>query len=151
MRLFLACLVTLFISFCAMAQPLTEAEVEQRAKQVGQSLRCVVCQNQTIEESDASLAQDMRKLVRARIRKGDSNEEVIAFMQNRYGDFVLLKPPVQANTYLLWFAPAVLLGFLLLWYGMRVRRRPVELEAEALNDDELKRLKTLADTAEDDR
>jgi len=143
--------VALLMALPALAQSPSETEIEERAKHVGQSLRCVVCQNQPIEESDASLAQDMRKLVRARIRGGDTDEEVVAFMQNRYGDFVLLKPPVQSNTYLLWFAPAILLVLLLLWYGIRVRRKPATIEAEALNDDELKRLKILSDQAEENK
>ncbi len=131
-----------------MAQTPSEAEIELRAKEVGRALRCVVCQNQPIEESDASLAQDMRKLVRARIRKGDSNEEVMAFMQNRYGDFVLLKPPVQANTYLLWFTPAALLGFFLIWYVVRVRRGSAKIDAPTLSADELKRFTALANDQE---
>lgn len=140
----LIALFTLLIAIPALAQAPSEAEIELRAREVGKALRCVVCQNQPIEESDASLAQDMRKLVRARIRKGDSNEEVMAFMQDRYGDFVLLKPPVQANTYLLWFAPAILLGFFLFWYVVRVRRKPVEIAAQALNAEELAKFEKLA-------
>lgn len=133
----LIALFTLLIAIPVLAQEPSEAEIELRAREVGRSLRCVVCQNQPIEESDASLAQDMRKLVRARIRKGDSNEEVMAFMQDRYGDFVLLKPPMQANTYLLWFAPAVLLGVFLIWYVMRVRRKPAKIDGQALSAEEL--------------
>lgn len=151
MRFFFTLIIVLFINLPALAQTPSEAEIELRAREVGRAIRCVVCQNQPIEESDASLAQDMRKLVRARIRAGDSNGEVIAFMQNRYGDFVLLKPPVQANTYLLWFAPAGLLGFSLLWYVIRVRRKPIKITAKPLSADELKRFKKLSDNQEQDR
>ena len=80
-------------------------EIEERARDVGKQLRCVVCQNQSIEESDAELAADMRFVVRERLVAGDSDEEVIALMRDRYGDYVLLKPPVQGNTFVLWGAP----------------------------------------------
>jgi len=150
MKLFFALITALLLSFPALAQTPSEADIEARAREVGRAIRCVVCQNQSIDESDASLAQDMRKLVRARIRAGDSNVEVISFMQNRYGDFVLLKPPVQANTYVLWFAPAILLVFFLLWYVVRVRRKPGAVAAQALNADELKRFKKLTKGQETD-
>jgi len=112
----------LAMAFSAFAQ-LSDAEVEERAKEVGRSLRCVVCQNQSIDESDAPLASDMRKLVRARLKDGDSNAEVISYMQDRYGDYVLLKPPVQANTYILWFAPFLILLAVLGWFFMRAGKR----------------------------
>ncbi len=143
MKIFITLIIALLISLPALAQTPSEADIELRAKEVGRSIRCVVCQNQSIDESDASLAQDMRKLVRARIRAGDSNDEVINFMQDRYGDFVLLKPPVQTNTYLLWFAPAILLGFFLIWYVVRVRRKPTKIDAQALSTDEMKQFKKL--------
>ncbi len=133
------------------AQAYSDADIEARARIVGRSIRCVVCQNQSIDESDASLAQDMRILVRARLRAGDSNEDVIKFLQTRYGDFVLLKPPVQGNTYLLWFAPAILLGLLLLWYVRRVRRKSVVTVTKSLTADELKRFKKLATVQENDK
>ncbi len=103
---YLLLFLMLMISPPAMAQ---EADIETRARKVSQSLRCVVCQNQSIDDSDAPLAADMRKLVRDRLKAGDSDAEVIAYMQERYGDYVLLKPPVQGNTYALWFLPFVLL------------------------------------------
>lgn len=118
MRWCLSIILFLSISFSSFAQ-MTDAEVEARAKEVGRSLRCVVCQNQSIDESDAPLASDMRKLVRVRLKEGDSNAEVIDYMQERYGDYVLLKPPVQANTYILWFAPFLLLLCALVWFFVR--------------------------------
>ncbi len=105
----------LVVSFSGFAQ-IPHADVEARAKEVGRSLRCVVCQNQSIDESDAPLAVDMRKLVRTRLKEGDSNAEVINYMQERYGDYVLLKPPVQTNTYILWFLPFFLLIGALGWF-----------------------------------
>jgi len=114
--------IILFIStaFGAIAQS-SDADIEIRAKEIGRSLRCVVCQNQSIDDSDAPLAADMRKLVRARLKEGDTNAEVIDYMQERYGDYVLLKPPVQTNTYLLWFAPFLLLLGALFWFFTRKR------------------------------
>jgi cytochrome c-type biogenesis protein CcmH len=118
MRVLFYISLSLTLSFGALAQ-ISDAEVEARAKEVAQSLRCVVCQNQTIDESDAPLAIDMRKLVRDRLREGDSNTEVIDYMQERYGDYVLLKPPLQNNTYILWFAPFLLLLGVLGWFFLR--------------------------------
>ena len=115
MRWLLSISLLLVLSFSGFAQ-ITDAKIEARAKEVGRSLRCVVCQNQTIDESDAPLAVDMRKLVRTRLKEGDSNAEVIDYMQERYGDYVLLKPPVQANTYILWFLPFLLLIGALAWF-----------------------------------
>jgi len=124
MRWFLSIALLLAISFSGLAQ-VTDADVEARAKEVGRSLRCVVCQNQTIDESDAPLAVDMRKLVRTRLREGDTNAEVIDYMQERYGDFVLLKPPVQRNTYILWFLPFLLLIGALGWFVRASRKTEV--------------------------
>ena len=106
------------MTFSALAQ-ISDVEIEARAKDIGRSLRCVVCQNQSIDESDAPLAADMRKLVRQRLKEGDSNEEVINYMQESYGDYVLLKPPVQSNTYILWFTPFLLLIGALAWFFIR--------------------------------
>ena len=89
---------------------LKDPALESRAREVSQQLRCVVCQNETIDESSAEIARDMRLLLRARILAGDSNEDVIAFLVSRYGDYVLLKPRFTARTYLLWFGPFILLG-----------------------------------------
>lgn len=125
-------IIALFFNTFAIAQSSHE-EFEERAVDIGHQLRCVVCQNQSIEESDASLAEDMRRLVRARLQAGDSEHDILNFMQERYGDFVLLKPPVQSNTYVLWFAPfaAVFVG--LIWFGLSRRRKDeaaVPLSAE---------------------
>jgi cytochrome c-type biogenesis protein CcmH len=88
---------------------MADPKLEARAREVSQALRCVVCQNETIDESDAELAHDMRLLVRRRIATGDSNEQVIRYMVNRYGDFVLLKPRLTATTALLWLGPLIVL------------------------------------------
>ena len=125
MRCCLSIILFLAVSFSGFAQ-ISDADVEARAKEVGRSLRCVVCQNQSIDESDAPLAADMRKLVRTRLKEGDSNAEVIEYMQERYGDYVLLKPPVQTNTYILWFLPFVLLLGGLGWFFKASRKMGAE-------------------------
>lgn len=82
---------------------------EARARELFKDLRCLVCQNQSIDDSDADLAYDLRVLVRERIAAGDSDKQVIGFLTARYGDFVLLKPPVKASTLPLWIAPFAIL------------------------------------------
>lgn len=115
---------------------LSDPNLEARAREISRELRCVVCQNQDIDSSNAGVARDLRLLVRERLVAGDSDAEVIAFIRARYGDFVLLKPPFQPQTYALWFAPfvltgcAVLVGGTLLW---RTRRRA---SLDALSEEE---------------
>ena len=98
------------------------SEIETQARDIGRKLRCVVCQNQSIEDSDAPLAADMRHMVRERLAAGQSEAQIMDFMQQSYGDFVLRNPPVQGNTALLWYGPPALLVILLLWFVLR--RKP---------------------------
>ena len=102
-----------------------DRDVEAQARELGQSLRCVVCQNESIEESNADLAADMRRLVRERLAQGDTPDEVRAYMRGRYGDYVLLRPPVQPNTWVLWFAPLCLVLGMGVWV-IRRRRGPAD-------------------------
>ncbi|MGE5272089.1 MAG: cytochrome c-type biogenesis protein CcmH, partial [Thiohalocapsa sp.] len=88
---------------------LADPRLEARAREIGQELRCLVCRNQSIDDSDADLAHDLRVLVRQRLTQGDSNQEVIAYIRSRYGDFVLLRPPFNTATLLLWGGPALVL------------------------------------------
>ena len=99
--------------------------LEARARALSAELRCLVCQNQSIDDSEAPLARDIRILIRSRIEKGESNDAVRAYLVSRYGDFILLKPPFKPETLLLWgSAPLVLLaGGFAMWLGAR-RRRP---------------------------
>lgn len=90
-------------------EELTDPKQEQRARDLGAGLRCLVCQNQSIDDSDADLAKDLRRIVRERITAGDSDDQVKQYLVDRYGDYVLLKPPLKTSTYLLWFGPALLL------------------------------------------
>ncbi len=114
------------------SEMLPDPALEARARTLGKELRCLVCQNQSIDDSDADLAKDLRRLVRERLIAGDSDQQVLAFVTQRYGDFVLLKPPVKPATWLLWFGPPVVLvigGGLLLVY-FRGRRRDNEAAPE---------------------
>jgi cytochrome c-type biogenesis protein CcmH len=115
---------------------------EARARELSQELRCLVCQNQSIDDSNAELARDLRVLVRERIVAGDTDAQVIDFVTSRYGDFVLLRPPVRAYTWALWFGPPVLLAIALAAVLLR-RRRPAELAPPPLSDDERRRLDAL--------
>jgi cytochrome c-type biogenesis protein CcmH len=129
------------------ADMLRDPAQESRAREIGRELRCLVCQNESIEDSGAELARDLRLLVRERITAGDSNEQVIAFVHARYGDFVLLRPPVNAATILLWASPAIGLlgGGLAIWLMLRRRRLPPAAAeaAPALTAEEARRLAAL--------
>ena len=125
------------------SEMLPDPALEARAREIGQSLRCVVCQNQSIDDSAAEVAHDMRRAVRERLSAGDSNDQVFAYMVARYGDYVLLKPPFKAGTLVLWLgAPALMLiaaGALLL----AARRRRVPVAPSPLSEDERERLEAL--------
>jgi cytochrome c-type biogenesis protein CcmH len=101
---------------------LDDPVLEQRARALGQELRCLVCQNQSIDDSDAPLAKDLRKIVRERLVAGDSDEEIRQFLVARYGKFVLLKPPVEPSTWLLWAGPFVVLLAAAAGVGWYLRR-----------------------------
>jgi len=125
---------------------LEDPALEARARVVGKELRCLVCQNQSIDDSDADLARDLRVLVREWITQGDSNEEVIDYVVSRYGDFVLLNPPFKLKTYALWFGPWVILvfGVVVIWLFYRRRHTAFSegnATANSLNEKEATRLK----------
>ena len=125
---------------------LKDPALEARAQTIGESLRCLVCQNQSIEDSGADLAHDLRVLVRQRVAAGDTNEQAIAFVVARYGDFVLLDPPFKPATWALWLAsPAVLLlgvAGLAVWFRRRSRIAAV---TPPLSADEERRIAALID------
>ncbi|MDP4302178.1 cytochrome c-type biogenesis protein [Leptothrix discophora] len=134
--LVLACTVMLPAARAAEALPaVADPELERRMLQITAELRCLVCQNQTVADSHAGLADDLRQQVREMLHKGASNEEIIAFMTARYGDFVLYRPPVKPTTVLLWVGPAVLMvgGLVALIVVLRRRSR---MPAEAFEPDE---------------
>ena len=126
---------------------LPDRALEARAEQIGRGLRCLVCRNQSIEDSEAGLAHDLRVLVRQRIAAGETDTQVIAYVRSRYGDFVLLRPPFEVGTVLLWVGPALvlLLGGIAL---ARFYRRPQAPQAPPLDAEERRRLEAvLARTA----
>jgi len=122
---------------------LDDPQKEQRAQELGEQIRCVVCQNQAIEESNAPLAADMRQLLRERIKAGDSNAEIKAYLTDRYGDFVLLKPPMKPATYALWYGPFVVvaLGAVGIVVYFRRRRAAATTTTERLSQAEERRLR----------
>ncbi len=126
---------------------LDDPVLEKRARDISANLRCVVCQNESIDDSNAELARDMRVLVRQRLLAGDSDQQVIQFIVDRYGDFVLLKPPFKAMTYVLWFGPGVLaliaLGIGVGYYRGRAREGSAASPARDLSEDERRRLEAL--------
>jgi len=91
------------------SEMLSNPALEARARAIGQELRCLVCQNESIDDSNADLAHDLRVLLRQRLVAGDTDQQAIQYIVDRYGQFVLLKPPVEPATYVLWFGPAALL------------------------------------------
>ena len=126
---------------------LSDPELEARARTLSKDIRCLVCQNQSIDDSNAGLARDLRVLVRQRLTKGDSDEQIFDFLVNRYGDFVLLKPPVKSSTYALWYGPIVIfiLGVIGLIIFLRGRRPLAASQTSALSVDEERRISALFD------
>ena len=130
---------------------LDDPVLEARAREISTGLRCLVCQNQSIDESNAQLAKDLRVLVRERLVEGDSDEQVFDYVVSRYGDFVLLKPPMKPSTYLLWFGPVLIVALGIFALVAIFRRRGAVVVAveslgpAALNDDEKNRLAALLD------
>ncbi|BAM90862.1 cytochrome c-type biogenesis protein CycL precursor [Bradyrhizobium oligotrophicum S58] len=124
---------------------MSDAAKESRARELSRELRCMVCQNQSIDDSDAPLARDLRLLVRERLAAGDSDNQVLDFLVARYGQFVLLKPRFERQTLLLWLLPPVLLlgGGLALWLQVRRRGQRGTEAAPKLTPDEEARLAAL--------
>ena len=124
---------------------LKDATLEARARTISKELRCLVCQNQSIDDSDAPLAGDLRILVRERLSAGDSGKQTIAFVVRRYGDFVLLRPPFKSSTLILWLGPVLILisgmAGIAIWH--RRRRTASAGPREPLSDDERARIDTL--------
>jgi cytochrome c-type biogenesis protein CcmH len=154
MRIVLALLIALLPGLALAVQPdeiLKDAGMEARARNISSELRCLVCQNQSIDDSDASLARDLRVLVRERLQSGDSDTQVRDYLVQRYGDFILLKPPFKAETLLLWLAPlGVLLGGGAALFAFARRRKTPEA-ATALSTVETARLQALLDEPADRR
>ena len=124
-------------------QPLADPAAEVRAIELSKGLRCLVCQNQSIEDSNAELARDLRRIVRERIAAGDDDATVKAFLVARYGDWVLLKPPFKGLTLILWLAPAVLLACAFALARTVYRRQPNTAPPAPLSADEQARVVSL--------
>lgn len=148
--LFLVVLMTVLVASPAFAvnpsEMLKDPVQEHRARELGRDLRCLVCQNQSIDDSDADLAKDLRVIVRERISAGDSDDQVKTFVVDRYGDYVLLKPPFKGTTLVLWLGPfALFAGSLAVVFGF-YRRRSTAAAAPPpppLSADEKRRLEKL--------
>ncbi len=118
-----------FSAITATPQALTDIEFQGRLKRLESELRCLVCQNQTLADSNATLAEDLRREVRALATSGKSDDEIKQYLVARYGDFVLYKPPLQRNTWLLWLGPfGLLLGGGFVWYAILRRRKRAAAE-----------------------
>jgi cytochrome c-type biogenesis protein CcmH len=123
---------------------LADPALEARARSISATLRCLVCQNESIDDSNADLAHDIRVLVRQRLVAGDTDAQVRQAIVDRYGQFVLLNPPVQPATYLLWFGPVAMLLVGFVGVAIWLRRRPVSaIDTAPLDEDEQRRLDTL--------
>lgn len=146
MRIIFTALISFVVTVSAFAaepdEMLDDPQLEARAQTIETQLRCVVCQSQSIAESNAPLAKDMRILVRERLTAGDTDEEAMQFLVDRYGDYVLMKPPFQANTIILWFFPAFALamtGAAALVY-LRHIKKSAAAPAPALSEDDEEKL-----------
>lgn len=124
---------------------LSDPALEGRARDIGRELRCLVCQNQSIDDSNAPLARDLRILVRQRLTAGDSDDAVKAFVTDRYGDYVLLRPPFKTTTLVLWLGPfaVLLLGAAATAFYLRGRRGAATAETAPLSAEERRRLDAL--------
>ena len=117
---------------CAFAQPVADLSFDARLKRLESELRCLVCQNQTLADSNAPLAEDLRREVRALATTGKNDEEIKQYLVARYGDFVLYQPPLKTTTWLLWFGPfALLLLGAGIWYAIARRRKKVDRDDDA--------------------
>ena len=142
--LLLALLSTLGGTHAGEARPLAEDEAtERRLIAISSELRCLVCQNESLAGSQAELASDLRREIRARIREGRSDAEIMEFMVSRYGDFVRYRPPLKGTTLLLWFGPGLLLVVGLASLLRYLRRRDQVIDDRPLSADEQSRAETL--------
>ena len=132
------------------AAPLSaDPALEARVLKIAEELRCLVCQNETIAASQADLAKDLRQQIREQLREGRTKAQILEFMSQRYGDFVLYRPPLQLSTLLLWGGPFVLLLLGAIVLVMHIRRRDPQAEPAPLTPAELQRAQRLLDDAGD--
>jgi cytochrome c-type biogenesis protein CcmH len=145
LALFLLCLIPCFVSAQVQEEerPSDDPVIEARLARLSKELRCLQCQNQTLADSPAGLAADLRREIRAQMKAGKTDQEIVAFLTQRYGDFILYKPRVTFTTYLLWFGPFVLLlgGLYVLFRYIRQRRDSIP--EQPLSADERRRAEEL--------
>jgi len=127
---------------------LKDSKLEKIAREISKELRCVVCQNQSIDDSDAKLAKDLRKLVRQRLMSGDDRDMVLKYVVSRYGEFVLLNPPIKIDTLLLWLGPLIIIfiGIALIFIFFKNKMHPstiTEEETTPLNNTEEKKVQKI--------
>ena len=121
-------LMQFFSTNCYSVEPeeiLKDDKQEFRARTISKNIRCMVCQNQSIDESNAPLAKDLRVLIRNKVKEGHDDEEIYKFLTDRYGDFILLKPPLKLNTLALWFLPLIFFIFgvlIVLWHNKKSKK-----------------------------
>ncbi len=135
MRYIILSTILLAASGFVMAQtavPPSEDVLDVRVRNLAQQLRCLVCQNETLADSQADLATDLKRQIREQMKAGKTDKEILAFLTDRYGDFVLYRPPVKRTTYLLWFGPFLLLGF-----GLFALFRYIKYRRETIHDEPL--------------
>ena len=138
MRLRLALLALVVAAPALAVQPsemLSDPSLEARARALSAQMRCLVCQNESIDDSEATLAKDIRLLIRERIVKGESNETIRDFLVSRYGDFILLKPPFRPETLLLWLGAPLTLALGGLAIVLALRRKPVATPALSVEEE----------------
>jgi cytochrome c-type biogenesis protein CcmH len=147
MKQVFASLILLFsIPFFTAAQVTDDPELDERVRVLSQQLRCLVCQNETLADSQAMLADDLRRQIREQMKAGKSDKEILAYLTDRYGDFVLYRPPVKRTTYLLWFGPFILLGGGLYFLFRYIRSRREQIHEVPLSADEHQRALELLQT-----
>jgi cytochrome c-type biogenesis protein CcmH len=148
-RLAFALIALLCIAFPAHAvrpdEMLADPKLEARARDISKDLRCLVCRNQSIDDSEADLAHDLRVLVRDRLKAGDTDRQVVNYIVSRYGDFVLLRPPFEASTWLLWGGPLLVLVIGAVGVRRFVRRQAAATAPPPLTADEERRLAAMLD------
>jgi cytochrome c-type biogenesis protein CcmH len=140
-KLFLLLVLISNFAFAGEAQPITEdPELEARLKAMSHELRCLVCQNSTLADSSAPLAEDLRKEIRAQMREGKTDKEVVDYLVARYGDFVRYRPPVNSSTALLWFGPffLLLIGGFVLYRVLKKHAGNDEINSGETKSDEIK-------------
>lgn len=139
----IACVISIPVFGVEPDEVLSDPALEARARAISKELRCLVCQNENIDSSNATLARDLRIILRERLVAGDTDAEVIAFVVDRYGDFVLLRPPVKSYTLVLWFGPLMLLLAGVLTVMLLFRSQRTGATGEEMSEEEQAALKRL--------